>query len=184
MAGDRELWARRRLIALGWDQIGAGIDGLEADLRRTGTTPDAILGIARGGLVLATALANRFAAPRFGIVSVIRNQTAGPFAHRGAPAIAWVAPGLELYADQVVVVCDDIAGDGGTLRAVAAALAPVRPRRIISAVLARNRACAEPPDHWAITVDDWVLFPWEPPSAERGLPVVAATLDGSGEAGR
>jgi hypoxanthine phosphoribosyltransferase len=62
-----------------------------------------------------------------------------------------------------ILVCDDIAGSGATLRAVNAALKMSAPTAsVLAATLCCNAGAQPPPDLWIWTVREWVLFPWEP----------------------
>jgi hypoxanthine phosphoribosyltransferase len=121
---------------------------------------DIVVGVRRGGVPLATALAARLARP----------ATTLRACHNVSDALRLPATGTvtldltdtHLPPDGHVLLCDDIAGSGATLAAATDALRN-RVRRILTVTLCRNIGTLRDPDMWIWDVDDWVTFPWEPP---------------------
>jgi hypothetical protein len=58
-------------------------------------------------------------------------------------------------------VVDDITGDGGTLFLTLKVLKEMGASQIKTAVIAKNVHSKFEVDFQAITVDEWIIFPWE-----------------------
>ena len=92
--------------------------------------------------------------------------------HRGAHAqFSWIAPAPETFANKRVLVVDDIAGDGGTLSLAIEILRGREASQIRTAVIAKNVNSQFEPDFKALTVDDWLIFPWERWESIDGMPI-------------
>ncbi|WP_190132990.1 phosphoribosyltransferase family protein [Streptomyces mashuensis] len=76
-----------------------------------------------------------------------------------------------------LLVVDDIAGSGATLRTVQTWLrARLQPAALRSAVLCRNRGTGTTPDTWGWDVADWVRFLWEGPLDQATEPLPTLTV--------
>lgn len=150
---------------LTWESFGAAARSVAEDIARDGFRPDAILGIARGGLVLAGALAYALDVKSVFLINV--EYYTGVDERLAAPVI--LPPQLrvgDLDAMNVLIV-DDVADTGATLELV---------RDICRDAVADARTCVlyEKPascvrcDYVWRPTDLWIEFPW---SAED--PVVA-----------
>ncbi|MFF2955871.1 phosphoribosyltransferase [Kitasatospora sp. NPDC057965] len=123
-----------------------------------------VIGIASGGIEPARLMANYLKVP-FHSVRAKHNKGDALWQQATGNVEVLVDGTLPDRFAGTVLLVDDIAGTGATFSAVTAALS----RRldggsaIMSAALFRNRGCPQPPDRWAWTVDDWVVFPWETP---------------------
>lgn len=167
-----DLWARRRLLRLTWEGFGCAVARVHRQISSSGFRPDLIVGLARGGLPLATALANSLAIPDIAVVSIQRNRVDRPRSIREAAAIKWSAPTLaEAASGAHVLVCDDIVGDGGTLAAIEELLQRQAVHTIRSAVAIKNSRGGANPDYFGATADEWVIFPWERLEAQSDLPI-------------
>ena len=165
------LWKKKRLLHLGWDTLGECVDRLNAQIEMSVFRPTTIVGIARGGLGLASFLANYHSIRDFYVISIMRNLSDKKF-HRGAHAqFSWIAPVPETFANKRVLVVDDIAGDGGTLSLAIEILRGREASQIRTAVIAKNVNSQFEPDFKALTVDDWLIFPWERWESVDGMPI-------------
>jgi len=127
---------------------------------------DAVIGIADGGVPLATEIAGKLGVERFQ-VRARHNTSDAPY----QPATGQVMCDFTDLADQldgrrlggVVLVVDDICGSGATFRAVTSGLASyLQPAAVVvTAALCRNTGASQPPHVWLWDVSDWVVFPWE-----------------------
>lgn len=163
------VFEHRRVWRLHQDRFDAGA-ALLADAVAARAVPHLVVGIARGGVPLASALAAKLAAP-LAIVTARHNPTDAVRApgtdavdavevDEGSIAAVPVSPGA------LVVVADDICGSATTLTAVTARLARrASPLAITTVTLCRNVGSARTPHLWLWDVADWVVFPWEAPVA-------------------
>jgi len=140
-------------------------------VRRVGPV-DAVVGIARGGVEPATAIATFLQVPSF-TVSARHNVDDRLYRHATGIVGIDLDPALSLTGLRVLIV-DDIVGTGATLDTVRDALRTrAGATETYSAALCRNAGSAVIPDLWIWTVRDWVTFPWErvaPAPATTPLP--------------
>ncbi|MEV5598772.1 phosphoribosyltransferase family protein [Streptomyces sp. NPDC052496] len=174
MTAGPSLWKRQRLLTMSWQTLGTLLTGLAEEIRAAGPLPDTVVGITRGGLTPAVALAHRLDVPEFRIMGIPRNSSNSRYSERGAAALEYVVPDTPLTGKRVLVV-DDIMGDGGTMETAVGTLRALDAAEIRTAVLVRNQNCAGRPDHQGVEVDDWTVFPWEAPPgpAEPTVPLEA-----------
>ena len=151
-------WERRRLLGLDWTTFGDAAEELALQVTSSGFEPNVVMGIARGGLPLATVLGHLLPAS-VGTAGVLRNASDDQYADRAEAAISWMVPD-SLNGARVLLV-DDIAGDGGTLRAVRERVRLAGAVEVRAAVVVVNDGCQERPEYSVFAADDWVLFPWE-----------------------
>jgi len=140
-----------------WDEVAAMCAALAAQLR--GTTFDAVLGIARGGLVPTALLAQELGI-RNVLVAAVESYQGD---RRGAIRFLQFPPETELRAIRLLLA-DDIWDSGRTIHAVRER-AESCGARVTVAVLhykpSRSHFPLEQPDHWCRETDAWVLYPWE-----------------------
>jgi hypoxanthine phosphoribosyltransferase len=152
----------RELEVLTWERFGSASRELASLVVDDGYRPDIILAIARGGLLVAGALAYALSVKNCYVINV--EYYTGIDERLDFPVI--LPPPLNLVDvhDARVLVADDVADTGHTLRAVhdfvlgkvgevRSAVLYKKPRSVISCEYA-----------WART-DRWIDFPWssEPP---------------------
>jgi uncharacterized protein len=165
------LWKRTQVYKLSWARFDGLLDSLELQIRQSGFIADVVVGLCRGGLPAAVSLSNRLNIPNFGCISLRRNTTASWFSARSEPHIDWYR--LPQCKGQVLLV-DDIVGSGETLRACTALLRNRGFREMRIAAVVVNTNGGNEVDYCGTTVDDWVIFPWEPalPPRDLQLPIV------------
>jgi hypoxanthine phosphoribosyltransferase len=169
------VWHRRRIYRLTWDGLARSLAELAGSVDAAGVEYDTVLGIARGGLPVATYLSHALAIADIRYASIRRSKSDERFTERGEPVLEWFAPDTRLDGRSVLVV-DDIAGDGGTLRIAMEEVAARGADSIGTAVIVRNHGSVLEPTHYIHTADDWTWFPWERAPAQSSLPVVDFTL--------
>lgn len=169
------LWKRQHLLTISWSTLGTLLARLAEEIRSSGPLPDTIVGITRGGLTPAVALAHRLNVPEFRILGIPRNSSNNRYSERGAASLEYVVPDSPLTGKRVLIV-DDIMGDGGTMETAVRTVRAMGAAEVRTAVLVRNQNCPSRPDHQAAEVDDWTVFPWEAPPgpAESTVPLEAA----------
>jgi len=151
---------------LGWEEFGAATRDLAEMVVRDGIVPDVVVAVARGGLTVAGALAYAMGVKNCGAINV--EFYTGVDQRLDVPVV--LPPSLDLVevGGLDVLVVDDVADTGHTLRLVQEVLAR-HVRSVRTAVLYHKPASVIVPDHaWRVT-DAWINFPWstKPPVAGR-----------------
>jgi hypoxanthine phosphoribosyltransferase len=179
------------LEVLPWNRFGEAARELAREVVASGWMPDLVIAVARGGLVPAGAIAYALGVKAMGTMNVEFYTDVA----QTLPEPVVLPPLLDttVLADAKVLVVDDVADSGHTLRVVMDLLQrglpidldgdgrieagehlPVEAR---SAVLyTKPRSVIEPDYTWRRT-DRWISFPW---SAQ---PPVTGTSDAPGENG-
>ncbi|WP_353827394.1 phosphoribosyltransferase [Agromyces sp. SYSU T0242] len=159
---------RREILT--WDDFGDAARRLASEVLASGFRPDVVIAIARGGLLLAGAIAYALGTKSCGSINVefytgVDERLPEPVLH--PPMLD--APAL---ADRRVLLVDDVSDSGRTLRKVVDLLeeagADVR-----TATLYTKTRTVLVPDFDVRRTDDWIVFPWsalppvEAPEAAR-----------------
>ncbi len=158
--------AQREVLT--WELFGTATRDLAAAIHADGFRPDVVVAIARGGLTVAGALAYALDVKNCGAMNVEFYQ--GVDERLDVPVV--LPPLLDLVEVEGldVLVADDVADTGHTLKLVREVLAQhVREAR--TAVLYRKpRSVVDPTYVWRET-DRWINFPWST------LPPVSGTAE-------
>ena len=149
-----------------WDDLGAGARELAQAVADDGWRPDIILGIARGGLLVAGALGYALGIKNTFTMNV--EFYTGVDERLDLPMILPPVPDLVDFAEFRVLIADDVADTGATLELVkdfcAGKVAEVR----CAVLYEKPRSTVRCEYVWRRT-DRWIDFPW---SAEE--PVLQA----------
>jgi len=142
---------------MSWDDLGDGARALAQAVADDGYDPDIILGIARGGLLVAGALGYALGVKNTFTMNV--EFYTGIDERLEMPMILPPVPDLVDFAETRVLIADDVADTGATLRLVqefcAGKVAEVR-----AAVLyEKPRSTIKCEYVWRRT-DRWITFPW------------------------
>jgi uncharacterized protein len=142
---------------MSWDDLGVGARDLAIAVADDGYEPDMILGIARGGLLVAGALGYALGVKNTFTMNV--EFYTGIDERLEMPMILPPVPDLIDFADTRVLIADDVADTGATLKLVhefcAGKVAEVR-----TAVLyEKPRSTIKCEYVWRRT-DRWITFPW------------------------
>lgn len=153
-AADREV--------LTYDQFGAAARELAAQVLDSGYDPDWLVCIARGGLLIGGALG--YALPRKNLATINVEFYTDVDERLDVPVV--LPPVLDLVdlENTSVLVVDDVADTGETLRMVVELLRP-SVAEVRSAVLYEKSRSSIRPDYAWRKTDAWINFPWstEPP---------------------
>lgn len=148
---------------LTWDAFGQSTQDLARAVLADGYRPDFILAVARGGLFTAGALGYALGVKLLHVVNV--EFYTGREEHLQMPVMLPPIPNPDLFRGLKVLICDDVADTGATLRTthefVQQHVAEVRSLVIYE----KSRSLIKPDYVWKRT-DDWIHFPWD----ERVLP--------------
>jgi hypoxanthine phosphoribosyltransferase len=156
---------------MSWDELGRGARELAAQIVDDGYTPDLILGIARGGLLVAGALSYALDVKNTFTMNV--EFYTGIDERLDMPMILPPVPDLLDFADFKVLIADDVADTGATLQLVkefcAGKVAEVR----CAVLYEKPRSMVECEYVWRRT-DRWITFPWSAKDPVlQGLPTEA-----------
>lgn len=151
---------------MSWDDLGSGARELAERVHADGYEPDVILAIARGGLLVAGALAYALGVKNTYTMNV--EFYTGVDERLPAPMILPPVPELVDLREAKLLIADDVADTGRTIALVrefcAGKVAEVR-----TAVLyAKPQSLVDCDYVWRRT-DRWIVFPWS------ALPPVTAT---------
>jgi len=124
--------------------------------------PDVVVGIARGGMPLARALAEHYHVPVAELPARHNESDALYLPASGTVRLPQEpTAGLREIEGARLLVVDDICGTGATHRAVLAWLClHLATHHVRTAALCRSRASDFTPDIWVWDTLDWVVFPW------------------------
>jgi len=117
--------------------------------------PELVIGIARAGVIPAAVVASIL---RLDFYSMRISRKEGDEQVRDRPAIMSAAPSQA--AGKRVLVVDEIATSGDTLRLALAAVRDARPTEVRTAT-SFVRPTGYKPDYFALETDATVIFPWD-----------------------
>src|SRR5215475_3777489 len=151
-----------------WGELGAGSRWLAEAVAEDGYRPDMILGIARGGLLVAGGLGYALGVKNTFTMNV--EFYTGIDERLEMPMILPPVPDLIDFADTRVLIADDVADTGATLKLVQE-FCEGKVAEVRSAVLYEKSRSVVAADYVWRRTDRWITFPW---SAEepvlQGLP--------------
>jgi uncharacterized protein len=154
-----------------WDDLGTGARELAETIAADGWVPDMILGIARGGLLVAGAIGYALGVKNTFTMNV--EFYTGIDERLDMPMILPPVPDLIDFADFKVLVADDVADTGATLQLVqefcTGKVAEVR----CAVLYEKPRSMVNCEYVWRRT-DRWITFPWSAKDPVlQGLPTEA-----------
>ena len=152
---------------LGWEQFGDATRELAESVALGGWLPDLVVAVARGGLTVAGALAYALGVKNCGAINV--EFYTGVDERLEVPRILPPAPDFVDLGDARILIADDVADTGHTLRLVKEVLAQ-HVSSVRTAVLYHKPRSVITPDYaWRVT-DRWINFPWSDRPPVAGLP--------------
>jgi hypoxanthine phosphoribosyltransferase len=155
---------------LTWPMFGEATRELASRIHEDGFAPDVVVAIARGGLTVAGALAYALDVKNCGAMNV--EFYVGIGERLDVPVV--IPPTLDLVdvAGLRVLIADDVADTGHTLRLVREVLAQHVAEARTAVLYRKPGTVVEPNYSWRET-DRWIDFPWSvlppvtDPTAER-----------------
>jgi hypoxanthine phosphoribosyltransferase len=140
-----------------WDDLGAGARELSEAVAADGYRPDMILGIARGGLLVAGAIGYALGVKNTFTMNV--EFYTGVDERLEMPMLLPPVPDLVDFAEQRVLIADDVADTGATL-ALVKDFCQGKVAEVRCAVLyEKPRSTVNCEYVWRRT-DQWIVFPW------------------------
>lgn len=163
---DRSARKGQKLSELTWAQFDRQVQSLAREIRQR-FRPEAVVGVAHGGVFVGGALASALACDFFPVRISRRSRDK---VVRRAPKVFGHMP-KELKGKRTLVV-DDVASSGDTIELAKELAGKVGARQVHTASLIR-RADGYEPDFCGLVTDAFVVFPWdyEPVAADERFDV-------------
>ena len=160
-------------LRMSWDELGTGTKALAEQAAAEGYQPDFILGISRGGLLVAGALAYALGTKNTFTMSV--EFYTGVDERLDMPMILPPVPSLVDLHEARVLVADDVADTGQTLVLVRDFLEGKVAEVRMAVLYEKPRSTVRCEYVWERT-DRWIVFPWSADDpVEAPLAAPAAT---------
>src|SRR6187200_1607317 len=147
---------------MSWEQLGTGSRELAEAIYADDWVPDLILGISRGGLLVAGALAYALGVKNTATISV--EFYTGIDERLDLPMLLPPVPDLVDLGEARVLIADDVADTGATLELVRSFCAGRVGDARVAVLYEKSRSAVASEYVWRRT-DDWIIFPWsaDPP---------------------
>jgi uncharacterized protein len=142
---------------MSWDDLGVGGRALAEEVAADGFVPDIILGIARGGLLVAGAVGYALGVKNTFTMNV--EFYTGVDERLDVPMILPPVPDLVDFAETRVLVADDVADTGATLQLVQEFCAGKVGEVRCAVLYEKSRSLVKCDYVWRRT-DSWITFPW------------------------
>ena len=147
-----------RYLHLTWMDVQRLSEKLADQIAETGFRPDIIVAVSRGGFDPARILSDELNIRSLASLQVI--YYAGVNERNDKPQVKY-----PLNADISglnVLVVDDVADSGNSLKVVKEYIDSLGPREVKMATLHHKPWSSFEPDFYAESVDKWIIYPWEP----------------------
>ncbi len=149
---------------LGWAEFDRMVQSMARAIRKR-FQPDAVVGVAHGGVFVGGAVASALQCEFYPVRISRRSRDK---LVRKSPKLFGEMP-KELKGRKVLIV-DDVAASGETLELAKELARKVKAKEVETAALV-SRSDGYTPDHSAVTSDAFFVFPWDYEAiTERGVP--------------
>ncbi|MCW4049686.1 MAG: phosphoribosyltransferase [Candidatus Bathyarchaeota archaeon] len=146
-----------KFLFLTWDDVQRLSEIASDKIKETGFTPDVIVAVSRGGFDPARILSDQLGVRNLASVQVVyykgvneRNETPEVQYHLNADV-----------KDQKVLVVDDVADSGNSLRVVKEHVEKLGAETVKIVTLHHKPWSIFKPDYFADEVEKWIIYPWE-----------------------
>jgi hypoxanthine phosphoribosyltransferase len=150
---------------MSWDDLGSGCRELAEAIHGDDWIPDLVLGISRGGLLVAGALAYALGVKNTATISV--EFYTGVDERLELPMLLPPVPDLVDLSAARVLIADDVADTGATLELVHDFCAGRVAEARVAVLYEKSRSTIASEYVWRRT-DDWITFPWSALPAVTG----------------
>ncbi len=146
-----------KFLALWWDEVYDLTLKVAEKIWKSGFNPDILVGIARGGWIVARLLSDFLDNSN---VTSIRIEFYKGIAETGEkPQIT--QPLIVDVKDKRVLICDDVADTGHSLIAAVEHVKEHGAKDVKVATLHLKPWSAYKPDYFVVETDAWIIYPWE-----------------------
>ena len=146
-----------KYVAPSWDDVYGMMIELARQVKGSGYSPQVIVGVSRGGWPPARVMSDLLENPNLANMKVEFYKNIGVTSQR--PKIT--QPVTSEVIGKRVLVVDDVADSGQSLRVAYKHLRRKGAREIRVCTLYMKPKSVFKPDHYARTSSKWVIFPWE-----------------------
>jgi hypoxanthine phosphoribosyltransferase len=140
-----------------WNQIYAMLLSLAVNINKSGFKPELIVGVSRGGLIPARVLADLLG--NTNLTSVGAELYSGVSKPKIEPTLTY--PVSASVDKRKVLVVDEVADTGKSLRLVREHLAQRGAEEVRIATVYIKPCSTVKPDYWVKETRKWIVFPWE-----------------------
>lgn len=147
-----------RYLHLTWMDVQRLSEKLADQIAETGFRPDIIVAVSRGGFDPARILSDELNIRSLASLQVI--YYAGVNERNDKPQVKY--PLNADIAGLNVLVVDDVADSGNSLKVVKEYVERLGPREVRIATLHHKPWSTFEPDFFAESADKWIIYPWEP----------------------
>jgi len=145
------------LLVASWEDIHVGSLKLASMSLQDGYMPDVIVGVLRGGYIVARIVADALGINDIGVVEVKFYKGIGEQAER--PVIT--QPLTTEIRGRKVLIVDDVVDSGRTLEVVSEQVRLRGAAEVRTAALYYKPRSIIKPDYLVVETEKWILFPWE-----------------------
>jgi len=144
-------------LAPTWERIHVESLQLSSKILQSGYYPDVVIGVLRGGYIIARLVTDVIQVEDLGVVEVKFYKGIGERAER--PIIT--QPLTTDVRGKKVLIIDDVVDSGRTLQVVSEQVRLRGAKDVKSAVLYYKPKSIIKPDYFIVETEAWVFFPWE-----------------------
>ncbi|MEQ9715673.1 MAG: phosphoribosyltransferase [Candidatus Asgardarchaeia archaeon] len=144
-------------LPLSWDEAYEMAIKLSEKIRASNFVPDVIIGISRGGLVVARMLSDLLDVDSVGSVRIRFYRQVGKTMDK--PIVS--QPVNIRIENKRVLLCDDVSDTGVSLKAAYEHLLERKPEIIKTATLHYKPRTIFVPDYHVAVTSKWIIYPWE-----------------------
>ncbi len=156
-----------KFIVPSWDEIHMLIIGLAKKIRASGFKPEVIVGIARGGWIVARLLSDLLEVPEIASIRIVFYKDVAEVAR--TPVIT--QPVSTSVRGKRVLVSDDVSDTGSSLTAAVKHLIEEGAAEIRVATIHVKPWTTFVPDYYMVETDAWIIYPWEPYETIKSLTI-------------
>ena len=154
-----------KLVAPSWEEIQQSCLKIASKTKSDGFIPNIIIGVARGGCIPARLIADILGIANLTSLGVSFYSEIARTEEK--PKITQpIATNLE---GKIILMVDDVADTGHSLKVGREHVAGLLPRRLKIATIYKKPWSIITPDYFAKESDAWIIFPWEQAESTRSL---------------
>jgi len=144
-------------LPISWDKIYDLSIRLAEKIRKSNFVPDLIIGIARGGWIVARLLSDLLDIDDVGSVRIQFYRSVGVTYHE--PVVS--QPVSVSVEKKRVLLCDDVSDTGYSLKTAIEHIKERGAGIVKTATLHQKSKTVLIPDYWVEKTDAWIIYPWE-----------------------